>query len=171
MNLKKAMAKSLSTKDLMKALPDTKIWSYGQLRGVNELDDLFGRDGTCILLYESKQDYGHWCCMIQRKNKTVEVFDSYGIKPDNELNYIKSYWKKKLGQSYPKLTKLLIESSNKKFIYNQYRLQKMKPNINTCGRYCITRIKFKELSIDDYVKLLRSLGNPDEVVTLITSNI
>lgn len=176
MDLKKLKAKSLSTKDLMKALPNTKIWAYGQLKKVNELDDLFGKDGSCILLYESKQDYGHWIAMIQRNDKSVEVFDSYGIKPDNQLNYINSYWKIKLGQNYPKLTKLLIDSPNKKFIYNQYRLQKMNKNINTCGRYCITRIRLKELSLDAFVTLLREFAKKlkctvDDIVTIMTKNI
>ena len=171
MSLKRLMKKALCAEDIQNALPNTNIWAYGQLNNIKNLNNLFGSDNTCILLYESKQDYGHWICLIQHPKGIVEVFDSYGIKPDNELNYINSYWKKKLGQNYPKLTQLLVKSKNKKFIYNQYRLQKMLDGINTCGRHCICRINFKDIPLDEYVIFLRTLGKPDEIVTLMTSDI
>ena len=38
------------------------------------------------MLYETKQNFGHWTALIKQQN-FIEFFDSYGLQLDQELNY------------------------------------------------------------------------------------
>jgi hypothetical protein len=134
--------------------------------------------GYFILLYESKASYGHWIAVIQRKPDLIEVFDSYGTyKPDEELDTINPTFKRESGQNYPYLRRMLydwkISNPNHKVEYNNYPLQSDGNNVATCGRYAVTRILLRDLSLKKFVKAMRGIDgmDPDDVVTHITNSI
>lgn len=152
--------------------------TYKELRGYRNIDEVLGKNEACIILFESKPNYGHWCCLIKRGN-VVEFFNPYGdVKkigegyPDECLRYINKIFRKESGQDEPILTKLLLECDYE-LEYNQYPFQKMKNGINTCGRHCATRIMMKDMELDEYAlfiyTLAKTLGvSMDEIVTAIT---
>jgi hypothetical protein len=94
-----------------------------------------------IILIEQNYNTGHWVCIL-RYGKTIEWFDSYGIKPPNELNFISAVKNKFLGQKKKTLIDLLDDAKSRGWnvIYNKKKLQKLKNGINTCGRWVILRI-------------------------------
>ena len=62
--------------------------------------------------------------------------DPYGLFPDDELSFYTDNWRRKSGQDYNVLTKLLYDFSlnpKHKIYYNELKLQTDNPNINTCG--------------------------------------
>jgi hypothetical protein len=110
---------------------------------------------------------GHWVCLIKKDNE-IEFFDPYGEKPDDQLKWVGAAKRFELDQDRPLLSKLLRESGYK-VIYNKYPFQKDKNDINTCGRHCVSRLLFKDLSLPQYAEMIRKSGlSPDEFVSRLT---
>lgn len=155
------MDKSLSGEEVLKICHGkANILKYSDLKKIRRIQDCF-RFGACILLYEYKPNYGHWCCIFENQNG-IEFFDPYGYIPDDELEFVPSFIK------IPYLTKLLYQS-NRNIEYNADRLQEDKEGINTCGRHVGMRLLLRMVPIDDYVKIF---GSPcDEIIYKLTSDI
>ena len=64
---------------------------YHSLGNYNSIQDLLGEKGAVIILYETKQNFGHWVAMFYTDDarNQVEFFDSYGFAPVQELDYAK----------------------------------------------------------------------------------
>lgn len=172
--INKLKKKSLSGDDVLKLLNNkAKLIIYSDLENFKHIDDALENNGNLIILYETKQSYGHWTCLFRNELKpnVISFFDPYGLKPDDELRFVPKHFKKISGQNYPLLSALLIESGYK-IEYNEYKLQQSLEDINTCGRHCVVRILMKVLSLEDYVKLLKSFKkySPDDIVTFITAD-
>jgi hypothetical protein len=158
---------SLSDSDLAKATGGKcNILVYADLERADSLDDVLGKDKCAIILYQSSEDYGHWICLIEHSKDTLEVFDSLGYKIDDELKWTPNrLYKGKL------LSRLINESDYKNVIYNNIRLQS-DPKANTCGKWCVVRIKFREMPLDTFIKLFTSkkakaIDIPDRLVSCL----
>ena len=163
------MDKSLSNQDIENFLGHSpNIIRYKDLKKFNSIDQAL-KNGYVIILYETKQNFGHWVLVFKRNKNTIEHFDSYGIKPDDELDFIKPIFKIINGTVKPYLTYLLLKSKYK-VEYNEFKLQKMAPNINTCGRWILLRLLLKDYDIYDFKKILDKklkeykINNYDELV-------
>lgn len=156
------MAIPLSTTDILKKV-DTPIMSYDQFQNINDIETAFNGKDSLILLYETQPNFGHWTCLIKRGG-TIEHFDSYGFFPDDEQNFAPEEFRDQYYNERPHLIDLL-HKSGKKIRYNHHRLQGH--GTNTCGRWCIMRIRLRGLDEDEFEKLFKidSLS-PDELVTL-----
>jgi len=161
---------SLSNNDIKILVPDCVIMLYKDLSKFNNINELFNISNNVVILYETKLNYGHWCCIINRINN-YEVFDSYGLFPDEELKFIDKLFRTKNNMRYPYLSYLLLDT-NKPIEYNKDQLQQYKKGVNTCGRFVCERIIKKKMNIDEFVKYYKSFKdisfNPDDVVTLET---
>ena len=60
------------------------ILAYHELAPFTNISQMFNGKPCCILLYETKENFGHWTCLIDR-GQSFEFFDSYGFAPDAEL--------------------------------------------------------------------------------------
>jgi hypothetical protein len=160
------------TGDQVLQLVDNKanIIKYNELANYDNLLDVLHPYGSCIILYETKMNYGHWVCVIQRED-VIEHFDSYGLMPDDELKFVPKVFRMENNMALPHLTYLLIHlPKNFKIEFNEYKLQEKKNNIKTCGRWVASRINNKNISIDKFAKYF--LDNhelkPDDIVVLNT---
>lgn len=142
------------------------VLTYSDLKSMS--DGQFSSLLPMIVLYEVCDEYGHWICVF-KNDEGINFFDSLGIIPDDELDLFENGYK-------PLLLKLIYNHSIKNnidIIYNHRCLQKNKPYINTCGRYCILRLKFKDMYNDDFLSLFdkaKKVGiEPDVFVTMSTS--
>src|SRR5277367_309500 len=96
----KSISYALSGHDIMRLLKDkTNIISYNDLYNINNIDEIL-KFGSCVILYNTAENSGHWCCILTHKNK-IEFFDPYGILIDDEikpnfmpLEFIKKFYKK-----------------------------------------------------------------------------
>jgi hypothetical protein len=168
------MDRPLSGRDITNALlGETKILRYGDLKKYNSIDELLSPYNNISLLYETEPNYGHWVCvLLDKKNKTVEYFDPYGMFIDKPLDHIKENFKIQTGQDYPYLTKLLYECPYN-VIYNNKKLQQKGDDIATCGRHIISRLTMADIPLKKYQSIMKTNKkvNPDDKVSFLTSGI
>lgn len=153
------ISRPMSGSDISKALGGlTNIIKYSDLTHVNNLTDTMVND-NCVLLYETNPNYGHWCCFFltvdDHDNDIIEFFDPYGLIIDDELKYINDDFREA-----PMLTKLLINCPLP-VSYNHHQFQKMSDDVSTCGKWCVLRLKNKNLSLNDFIKKFGHLKDKD----------
>lgn len=167
------IAKPLSNKEILSLIHGkANLVSYSNIHKYNSLDDLLGNYEACIILYEFKKNYGHWCCIFKLNHNEVEFFDPYGVYPDKELKLINGDFKNQSKQDKPYLTLLMLESPYQ-LSFNHYKFQKFKKGINSCGRWCALRIIFRFIPLDIFISIFnkkRKYSN-DFYVTLLTNYI
>lgn len=172
--IKELQSKSLSDSELLDLVNHkANLMVYPQLTEYDNIDDCLGKYGVLILLYETKQNYGHWCCLIKHSDNHIEFFDSYGLFPDDEFKFIPENFRVESNQVYPHLTYLLYKSGCD-IEYNNYKLQSKSEDaltkISTCGRHVACRILFRNMPLDIYAKMLLEKDGltPDMKVTLLS---
>lgn len=143
---------------------------YKELFGYGNLTNVFKNGDIVFILYEWENKVGHWVVLF-KTNNYIEFFDSYDYAPDEEFKFIPAQFHYK-----PILTKLLANSNNKYSLnYNNYKFQKG-GDIATCGRHCLVRSWFKNLTIDQYKDMMDYIKENtgysyDEIVVILTQNI
>lgn len=160
----------LSTLDVLNLLDNkVNVVIYKDLKKFKSIDQLLEPYNCCIILYESKPKFGHWCSIIKYGNN-IEYFNPYGGDIDNSLDNIDNNFKKNSNQDYPYLSKLFVDS-NYNLHFNEFKFQKRNNNVNTCGRHCVVRCYFKNYDIYEYKDILDELkGNMDydDIVVILT---
>jgi hypothetical protein len=164
---------ALSDKQVLQLVP-AHLVLYPDLTKYKTIDQVLGPETACLLLFEAKPNYGHWCCLFRTGND-IEFFNPYGGYPDDSLNYIPLHFREVSNQLVPYLSMLLIESPYN-LSYNEHRFQKRSADIKTCGRHCAVRLAFRDLSLAAYSKLISTVGrklhlDPDGVVTVLTAQL
>jgi hypothetical protein len=162
---------ALGDDDIETILGKTFIFSYPYLDDVNHIDDVFDKNGRSIMLFLTEdENTGHWISMHKNK-EGIHYFDPYGIAPEGEKKWLTNQELEKLDQAHPRLIQLFRESKYPIY-YNNYEFQVDKKGINTCGRHCVVRLLFKNLSLEQYKKLIDKSGlSPDDFVIKITYDI
>ena len=152
------------------------VMKYSELADLNSIYDILPHDNSSkILLVESEYSKGHWVGLLRYGN-TIEMMDSYGIHPDDELSFVSNLQKVLLGQDNKYLTHLLKKlPKGMKKIHNKKRLQKIVNGSATCGRFVILRIilmqdfGFTLKQFQDFItRWSKKTGlSPDELVALM----
>lgn len=118
-----------------------------------------------IILYEFEPYSGHWSLLFETVDEnnrpTTEFFDSYGLKPDQVLKVVKKDYN-------PKVVKWLLKNT-KNVSYNNHKFQADGGAIQTCGRHCVNRYLYRNLSADEYHKRMKKVRDStglsyDEIV-------
>ena len=171
--LKNLKSYSLSSIDMMKMINNkANLITYPEIANYDNIEDLMGKDKAVIILYLTDENYGHWTTVfLNPKEDTLIFFDSYGMKPDTEIKWIKN---NPILKEYPKdpLTRLikLMSDSKYKIDYNDHKLQKTNNDIATCGRWVGIRLLMRNLTNEQFFELFKSYDNltPDDIVTLLS---
>ncbi len=140
-----------------------------------------------VIHYQTSDDNnnhfgGHWVCLVvSRVNKEVFFFDSYGSFPDDSLNKIPEWYRIQTNQNQRDVGIFMSEmaADGYKLHYNQHKLQKLNPGINTCGRWVGTFMKFINEGYDEedffeFVKFIKKeykLKDFDSVTLFLTKNL
>ena len=139
-----------------------------------EIEELPFDNNAAIILYKSEPQYGHWT-MVSRNGKVYNYLDSYGDKIDNPLSYVPKSVNKELGQDKKYLARLLLKAveNGGAVYYNNAKLQKLDPNVATCGRYCAAYLKFSDMNVDDFAKMIKKFSKEmhmtnDELVSYLS---
>lgn len=166
------------------------VYEYKDLKHFDDIDEIFEDrlydddydsddsydfdDNSAIILYKSEPMFGHWT-MIRRNDDGYNYLDSYGEKIDNPLDYVPKNVNKELGQEKKYLAKLLLKAMNggSDIYYNNAKLQKVDPDVATCGRYCAMYLKFSNMNVDDFAKMIKKLSKKlglsnDELITYMS---
>jgi hypothetical protein len=126
---------SMDDSDIKYYLPKAKILTYNKLKNYKTIEKLLPKHKSYfILLYPvQSENSGHWVCFT-RYDKTIEYFDSYGLKPDVPLSW----------GSYKNNTKYLnnlLSKTKLPMVYNSISFQsKNDLDVSTCGAYVVFRI-------------------------------
>lgn len=144
------------------------LLTYKELQKYKSLDEALGPYEAIVLLYETKDHFGHWVCVFKFDEDTVEHFDSYGLKPDDELKFIPENYRKVNYVDYPHLTALLY-FSDYNVVFNEKKLQKHLKDVNTCGRWVTTRLNYRMIPQEEFADFFLEYKNPDELITYLTS--
>jgi hypothetical protein len=163
---------SLSGQDILDAINNkANLISYDKLKKVKDIDEIL-KDGACVILYLSEEQYGHWTCVFKRqdKNNLIEFFDPYGVSVDLEKKWVPKNKRINLGVDHNYLSRLLA-NSNYDVEFNHYKFQDNDKSVAVCGRWVIMRLLFRHLSLNSFNKLFgKSVKmNPDDIVTLMTT--
>lgn len=143
-----------------------------------------GKDQYIIIHYQTGDDensrYGHWVGMIIKpKSRMIYYMDSYGIYPDDELDYIPHKYRKETGQLNRDVGIFLYKAINDfgyKVRYNDEKLQSSGDNIGTCGRYVGYFLKLK-MEPEVFASILRGevesmrFKSPDDAIIAMTRGI
>lgn len=165
---------SLNNFEITNALGNrSSVYKYKDLRRLKSLDSFMRNKDYLIILYEYEPNYGHWTCILKQKSPgkkyTYEFFDPYGSLPDSMMRNIPKTIRNKRGMEFPDVLRLL-NSSDREIHYNNYKLQKFKEGVNTCGRWVIVRAMFSNLNIDQFNKMIKGLDKDgDRFVTDFTN--
>jgi hypothetical protein len=147
---------SISGADL-KRITDNKanIISYEHLENVNHLSQILHPHGAVIILYETKENFGHWVCLLEDEKEPshLEFFDPYGLTIDEELKFSDLHLRQHQGKITPHLT-ALVNAGGYKVESNKTQLQKFLHEVNSCGRWVGMRIRLRDRSLKDFVKLM-----------------
>lgn len=166
---------SLSNFDVMNMINGkSNLVMYPDISKYKNIEELLGKYGACIILYLTKENYGHWCCIFKQNENTIQFFDSYGEMVDCALDYkMDPYFKKSSGMDLPLLTGLLYKAYDKYEIrFNHFKFQEDKKDVNTCGRFCVVRIWLRDLDEYEFKDFMFSTYyKPDELVSLLTQEI
>ena len=161
------MEKALSGNEMMRIVKNkAKLLTYPQLKQYKTLDDLMKPYGAVILLYLTHPNYGHWVGIIQHPDR-IEMFDSYGIVPDDELKFASMKFREDNDMISPYLLNLFAKSGLP-VEYNSDKLQKFAQGVNTCGRWVALRILLRNMDLKEFVKFVKKMRKegipPDELV-------
>lgn len=162
--------KSFSGEDILD-LTDKKcrIVEYRELSQYPTLKAAMGKHKAMAVLYETRENYGHWVAVIQTNESLLEVFDSYGLGLDEQLKFINPYFRKVSGQSVPHLSHLIATSGIKLVVTNDSRLQAVAADTNTCGRWVGLRIAMRDYPLENFIALFKKQKQkPDWYVTALT---
>lgn len=167
---------SLSDSDIMEFFDNKiKIYKYSELENIHSIGELLDEFLLCIILFEiTDVNIGHWTllqqCYDEKRNLPyILFFDSYGYTPENELSV--SRVNKLTGQERGYLMKLLYNQPQEVH-YNNFRLQKIKKNYNTCGKWCCVKGLYPFLDENEFASLLRSTQiEPDLLICKLYENL
>jgi hypothetical protein len=175
--LKKALNYALSDTDIQKCLKPTptNIIQYPDLASVDDINLIFDSLGRCIVFIPLSKTFGHWCCLLKRKNNIIDWFDPYGIAPDKEKDWISKDVLIKLHEDKPLLTNLLRKANaqfGSRIMYNRHHWESEKPGISTCGRWCVLVCLLYNKNFDQINKMIQQSNlSPDTYVVNITYNL
>lgn len=165
----------------MEKICNCPVYTYTELATKKSLEALFEYNGKpndkVVICFLTRANYGHWCCLY-KNSYGIGFFDSYGYKPDDELDWnIDEYFRVQAGEDYPHLTWLLYDytlRTGQPINYNQYKFQSKDKNVATCGRWTIVRLSLKFLSDIEYRDVISTCSQktnltPDMLVVALTN--
>lgn len=181
-----SMKLSLSGDQVQKLIPfKVRVFTYPEIKNFHHVDQLLDPYGAVVILFNTSegkegQAIGHWCGICRTldddHNPSINFFDSYSMIPDDEKKYINKNFLEEKGMKENFLLGLLYDAQQRLddvIEYNDMRMQKMSPNIRTCGRFTALRLTMKDKSMNKFQKFIKRLQekfskSPDEIVTLLT---
>lgn len=159
----------LSGEDIMRLMDGKiKVLPYSELSKFKTIDEVLEPYGRVALLYMSKPGFGHWVLLHKRKGNIIELFDSYGLCVDSELDFIDPDFRKKSNQMRQHLTNLMIQPKYTVH-YNDKPIQSLKKGVSTCGRWALCRAVNNDLSVDKFIEKIKATAKrenktPDQLV-------
>lgn len=142
--MKQDLDYSLSNDDIMRILGrKIKIIAYPMFSKIFDIVKFLEMNNNELIIFFEEDKVGnsvsgHWESMkLDPQTKTVQFFDSYGLKPDECRDYLSKNKLIQLKEFKPELNRLLMNAAEQgyKIFYNHIRYQQMKADVSTCGKW------------------------------------
>lgn len=134
--------------------------TWDELSKFDTAEDLMSLGAVVVLLQIETRHappVGHFILLLDHGDH-IEHFDSYGLTMEQELNITQEHHLTRIFDRY-----------RKRFINNTIKLQTLRQDMNTCGRWVVARLMLKELRLDDFLKMIKHFGkHTDDTVALMT---
>ena len=132
----------LSGDDIYKLIHKNPV-PYSQLGKYKNLNQLLGKEGYVVILYEVSRNSGHWVCLVeQNEGKSIYFQDSYGYPPDAPITHGMVPYDK---AHFPLYLSQLIQNDPRPFDYNKKDFQSKNPNTGDCGRWATMKCLLKDI--------------------------
>lgn len=133
---------------------------YDDILKYKSLYDLMNL-GACVILLEIESriasPVGHFIILLDHGSH-YEHFDSYGLTMDEERAFTQEHH----------LTNI-FKNSRKPIVDNTRKLQAFREDINTCGRWVVTRLLLRDMELQPFLRLLDYFHiNYDNLVAIMT---
>jgi hypothetical protein len=170
--MQKMLNYSLSDSDIKSVLGDfAKIIKYSDLDRYKSLNELLPYNNDfVVILIESEHNSGHWTCITRRDN-VFSLFDSYGCKLSDELDFISKSMNYLLGNTKKEMENLIKNTDDDcEVVYNKERLQSKSSTVATCGRWCCAYLSMFKMgySLEEFLEYInkrcKESGLPPDVV-------
>lgn len=117
--------------------------------------------GACVILLEIESrvapKVGHFILLLDHGDH-YEHFDSYGLNMDEERAITQEHH----------LTNI-FKNSRKPIVDNSKKLQALREDINTCGRWVVARLLLRDLELGPFIQLLNYFHvNYDDLISIMT---
>jgi len=167
------MDKMFTIDDIRHLVGNVKMVKFGDLDEYKSVEELLPKQRDCVVIFYEIESasVGHWTTLC-RLNQTYIFFDSYGMSEQEDFSFIPKSLRNQLGIEKDYLKELL---KNKHVITNHVDFQKMKDNIDTCGRFVsmFLYIFKRGYSLNDFQKIMKKkvkdFKNYDEMAVYYTS--
>lgn len=137
------------------------LWiTWDELAKYSSVSSLMQKKAVVVLL-EIERPYtnnvGHFILLLQYPDH-IEHFDSYGLTMEEELAATQEKHLTRIFQDY-----------RQPVINNTKRLQTLRQDINTCGRWVVGRLMLQEMKLDQFLKFIDYFKlNHDDLITAMT---
>lgn len=138
-------------------IPDATILVNSDLVRYPSIDSLLPSDNCVFILYQHKENNGHWV-LLSKYDNTIEYFDSYGGYIDKPLTWVSAEKRAELGEE-PYLSRMLKDCKYD-VIYNDYDFQDESSTIATCGRWCVLRARTifgDRMTLSQFIRVLKGI--------------
>ena len=163
--VKRKINESISV-DRLRAISSFKVILYEDLVNIKDLNDL---DACILYMPVERRNNGHFICMWKDdKLGYYNYFDSYGLSPYQTSRESQYMYETKIKDEDYLLNLMLKYKQNGGIItYNTKQFQKL--NTSTCWRYCIMRLRHKDLTHKEFEEFMKYKNiSYDELITLYT---
>lgn len=186
------MERELSPSDIIRITGPVNILTiFNRDQSLNELlqRSRFRNTGKEFFIIHYATDYtgsslkGHWVAMVvNHRTKKIYWYDSYGIFPDNQTQYINEDFRRESDQDqryYGRFLYRMVKELRYVVDYNNEQVQQLRPGINTCGRYVSLFLRMNRNNdvtpsqFNSYLKgnINRNNSTLDHVIVSLTRNI
>lgn len=142
---------AISDADIRNITGVNNIIRYQDIKNYNDIDDLLKNVLVCFILFETKNNYGHWTVIYRNKN-LIEFFDPYGVFIEKQKLFIEE---EEFKEPINYLS-ILLKKSPYQISYNEIKFQNIKDkSIGTCGRWCIIRYLNRNKGLYDFEKMIK----------------
>lgn len=143
---------AISDTDIINITGIDNIIRYQDIKNYNNINDLLKSNNVCFILFETKNNYGHWT-VIFRNNNLIEFYDPYGVFIENQKLYIEE---EEFRDPINYLS-ILLKKSPYQISYNEIKFQNIKDkSIGTCGKWCIIRYLNRHRGLYDFEKMIKT---------------
>lgn len=133
---------------------------YDDLQNFKTIDQVLSLGAAVILLQIEARNapkVGHFIVLLDHGNH-IEHFDSYGLTIDEEVAITQEHH----------LTNM-FKMSRRPIRENVKKLQTLREDVNTCGRWVVTRLLLRSYELDKFLKIIGFFHvNPDDLVSIMT---